>query len=167
MYKRLLVPLDRSPFSEAALPYARALGRQFGSELVLVSVLEPLSPAAAEWAPHMSEMVLEMRNTAHRRTEAYLQALRGELTAEGFSVETHVVEQAGVVQALLELTQARSVDTIVMTTHGRTGLRRWMLGSVAERLVRQSRVPVLLVRLDDAAVSAAERRAAATNAPAA
>lgn len=157
MYKHLMVPLDRSPFSESALPYARAVARQFNSKITLVSILEPLSPTAAEWAAHMAEMMLEMRNTARARTLQYLDGIKAELQAEGFEVEIHVAERAGVSQALLEIVEAIGADTMVMSTHGRTGLQRWMLGSVAERIVRQSSVPVLLVRVDDEAIEAADR----------
>lgn len=149
MYKHILVPLDCSPFSEEALPYARVLAQQIGARLTLVSVLEPLNSAAAEWAPHMREMMREVHSTNYRSALDYLEALQAELGAEGIHVETRLVEAAGVAQALLDAAKAADVDLIVMTTHGRSGLQRWVLGSVAERIVRQSPVPVLLLRIDE------------------
>ena len=141
--KRILVPLDFSERGMEALGFARALGRQFGSTLILVHVIEPLVyPADLGYAPVITdEMVMEMEQEARARLDE--QAAR--LSRAGFAVE--VCLRAG--RPYLEVAEAareRNADLIVLTTHGYTGLRHVLLGSTAERVVRYAPCPVMVIR---------------------
>lgn len=132
--KRILVPLDGSRLSEAIVPLAEALARDYEAGLLLLRALQPLGSPDAE-------------AKAQDEAEAYLRTMAADLAARGRSVEWKVwYDEPG--RAIADAARYNAADLIVMTTHGRGGLTRLMLGSVAEGLVRQSPVPVLLVRGD-------------------
>ncbi len=128
MVTTILVPLDGSPLSERAIPFATRLARAPGARLVLVRSVE-------------AERDL-VEGASHTRT--YLEAHAGALVSEGVDVATAVPAGAPA-PAILGEVRARSVDLIVMSTHGRSGLGRWLYGSVADRVLRRAGVPVLLV----------------------
>jgi nucleotide-binding universal stress UspA family protein len=151
MYRRILVPLDGSALAERALPHAeRALAP--GGEIVLLQVLEPEAqiPLSAEVefaTTHGGEgLTRHAREAASRPqalAEAYLASIAARLGRDGAAVSTRVV--AGhAVERIVEA--ARGMDLVVMSTHGRTGLAHFLLGSTAERVVRHATVPVMVVR---------------------
>ena len=144
MYKRLLVPLDGSEFSECSLNHARAISTGCHvSELVLMQVVEPI--------PQVYELGEDWRRDAQARTQAsakdYLSKvaddLKGDLTKEGVAVVT-TIESGKAAEVILDYVDKNRVDLIAMTTHGRSGVSRWVMGSVADRIVHHSPVPVLL-----------------------
>jgi nucleotide-binding universal stress UspA family protein len=132
--KRILVPLDGSRLAEATLPMAKALARDYEADLLLVRALRPLGSAEAEVV-------------AQEDAEVYLRAVAGRLHARGLAV-TWKVWYDEPARAIADAARHNDVGLIVMSTHGRGGLNRLLFGSVAETLVRQAPVPVLLVRGD-------------------
>jgi nucleotide-binding universal stress UspA family protein len=149
MYKRAIVPLDGSELAEQALPNATELARASNASILLVSVvgypyLE--RKGLTSWALQQEALDQVVREETGR-AEEYLNGVRKRLVADGFDV-TVEVRRGAVDQAILADPEAG--DVIVMTTHGRGGVARWFLGSVAEDVVRRSTVPVLLVRSQDA-----------------
>lgn len=139
MYSRILVPLDGSTFSEAALPLALALSRRTGAELHLVSVVEPVP--AFSWE--------EWESSAREWSREYLEKLTSELSPHsGGPIQTAVVG-GHVVDELQREASERNVDLVAMATHGRGALTRAWLGSVADRFVRHADRPVLLVRPEE------------------
>lgn len=145
MYRRIVVPLDGSALAEAALPQAIDLARLTGVPLHLLRVvdylrLERYGPyaLALEYSP--VEPVL-----ATEQTEAtgYLSEVAERLTDDGLTVASEV-RQGRVAREVVAA--ATPGDVIVMASHGRGGLSRWLLGSVAEDVLRHATVPVLLVR---------------------
>jgi nucleotide-binding universal stress UspA family protein len=130
--KRIVVPLDGSRLAEAILPMASALARDYDADLLLVRALRPLGSADAE---------VEAQEDA----EAYLRAAAGRLGARGLSVSWKVWYEEPA-RAIADAARYNDAGLIVMSTHGRGGLDRLLFGSVAETLVRQAPVPVLLVR---------------------
>jgi nucleotide-binding universal stress UspA family protein len=130
--KRILVPLDGSRLSEAVLPLAEALARDYEASLLLVRALRPAGSPEAE---------VEAQETA----EAYLRTMAADLTGRGRAVDWKVWYDDPA-RAIADAARYNGVDLIAMSTHGRGGLGRLMLGSVAEAVVRQAPVPVLLVR---------------------
>jgi nucleotide-binding universal stress UspA family protein len=146
LYKRVIVPLDGSDLAEQALPNATQLARASEAPLHLVSVvgypyLE--SKGLSSWALQQ-EALNQVVNEENERAEQYLESVRSKLAADGFEVSSDV--RRGVVDRAI-LADPQPGDVIVMTTHGRGGVARWFLGSVAEDVVRRSTVPVLLVRI--------------------
>ncbi len=148
MFDHLLVPLDGSPFAEKALPYALKIADKCGSKITLVQVL---SPDKWEWE---AEMRAELPNSEERvhqyetsEAAAYLKEKERELSAQGYQVTALLIRDRAVDKAIVETAKAEHVDTIIMTTHGLTGLQRRLLGSVAEKVMQRAPTPVLLIRV--------------------
>ena len=143
MYSAIVVPLDGSTFGDRALPMAVALARRSDATLDLVHVHEP--PVRVSGAPTPDARFEE---EAERRQLTRTSELADLLAREsGLTVRATCLH--GEVAATLETFVAeRAADLVVMTTHGRGGLSRAWLGSVADALVRRSPVPLLLVRPD-------------------
>jgi nucleotide-binding universal stress UspA family protein len=137
MYHTILVPLDGSSFSERALPVAATLARAFGARVILVRNASASVFSGADPVEAQVEVLTEV--------QAYLSARAADLTAQGLNVEVAMPYGDAAESILLEI-GLRSADLVVMCTHGRSGLGRWIYGSVAEKVLAQSRVPVLLVR---------------------
>lgn len=141
MYKRVMVPLDGSALAEQALAHAVAQAERFGAEIVLLKVLEPLpdatfsSPAAVQTAERLSAQL------AHD----YLERVAARIREQDIPVQTATSEGKPYVQ-IVRYAETQDVDMIVMSTRGHSGWSRWLLGSVADRVVRGATVPVLLVQ---------------------
>jgi nucleotide-binding universal stress UspA family protein len=140
-FKKILVPLDGSALAEAAL--GRAL--EFvgaGAKLVLVRAAEAHALPGVDPTGAQVEVV--------REAEDYLAAVVARLSEKGvIGVETSVW-YGPAAQAIVEAAQLRRADLIVMSTHGRSGLGRLILGSVADSVIRGTTTPILLVRTEEA-----------------
>ena len=141
MYKRILLPLDGSPLAEQALPHAIAIAERFQSELVLLRVLIPLPrpPTTTEAALQRAEKAM----AAFARE--YLERVAAGVQERGIMVQTITIEGRPHLQ-IIQYAETNQVDLVVMCTRGQSGLSRWMMGSVSDRVVRGASVPVLLVR---------------------
>ena len=134
MYGTILVPLDGSHLAERALPYARRLAAASGSRLVLLWVLR--APGAAAAGDPLREVA------PRREAAAYLQGIAGQ---QGPTPVETVVLEGDAAPAIVDAAARAGAGLIVMSTHGRSGLGRWLYGSVADAVVRHAGVPVLLV----------------------
>ena len=155
-FQTFVVPYDFSEHSRAALRMATDLAQRFESDLHLVHVIQSLSLAYAAYggpgtAAAAPVAMLELREVA----ESALRGVAAEVENECASVQMHVVESAGIPDAICEVAAKVGADLIVMGTHGRTGLAHAFLGSVAERTLRRSPCAVLTVRAPAAAEPAA------------
>ncbi len=141
MYKRILVPLDGSEFAEASLPHVRTLAKCTGAEIVLLRVVvrRMYEHAVPEPIP------AEFNHESEKESEAYLERVASELREAGLKVTTETCI-GPVAEAILEYAEGIHADLIAMSTHGRSGLARWFIGSVADKVVRGSKLPVLLTR---------------------
>ena len=138
----LLVPLDGSIFAETALPHAVALARTFGGSILLLRTVE--ESMMARRYPSMA--VLREAFTEDRRAaKSYLEGVAERLRHEGVAVHTMVLK-GWAADVIAYRGAALGPKLIVMATHGRTGAARWLLGSVAQEVVRRSPLPILLVR---------------------
>jgi nucleotide-binding universal stress UspA family protein len=137
MYKSILVPLDGSALAEAILPEIEKIARSVRARIVLLRVCR------AHVFPGRDPTEAEI--DVVRRAEEYVTAIRDRLAAEGFEVEA-LVRYGVVAEEILTHSSRKDIDLIAMSTHGRSGLGRWALGSVAEKIVRRSDKPVLLLR---------------------
>jgi nucleotide-binding universal stress UspA family protein len=141
---RIVVPLDGSDRAEGALPPAIQAAAGFGAVLDLVHV--------APWAWMLYAIAWQdllpaaLDEALEERASAYLSAVRARLP-HTLAAERHVL-RGDPADAILEHVRASGADLLVMTTHGRSGISRWALGSVADRLVRTAEAPVLLLRAD-------------------
>jgi nucleotide-binding universal stress UspA family protein len=147
MFQQIMVPLDGSELAERALPCAEQLGVATGATLHLVHVVElapPLTwPFAPAYLPGSVHDDLVAQET--QQATAYLDKMRERVAAGGVHVRTE--QMVGYAAAtLLDYERDAGIDLVVMCSHGRTGLARFALGSVAERLLHHGTAPVLLVR---------------------
>lgn len=140
-YRKILVPLDGSILAEQVLPHLQRLATPGETTLVLVTVMDPTHYVVAQGRYLPPNYFTHLRSSA----EAYITKQGRQLEAAGFQVEAYVVEEdaAG---GILQAAATAQVDLIAMTTHGRSGFVRWALGSVAERIVSETPLPVFLVR---------------------
>jgi nucleotide-binding universal stress UspA family protein len=147
MYSRILVPLDCSPMAEQALPWAKTLAARLKSAVVLFHVLEPIR----EMVPVDSDVFKAGEQTEIIRRSAleYLDSVRKDFESVGAPVEIEIREGRAAT-AILEFAERVPVDLIVMATHGRSGIQRWVYGSVADKVLHGARAPLLLVRANNA-----------------
>jgi nucleotide-binding universal stress UspA family protein len=150
--KSIVVPLDGAPLAERAVEPALELGKLFDAQLTLVRVNEPVIQLNVGPMGEVGPLPLsrEQANDLERReadtARDYLDGLAAKLTAGGARVRTHVVTQQRPAAGILAEADATHADLIAIETHGRRGLARLLLGSVADKVVRRGAVPVLLHR---------------------
>jgi nucleotide-binding universal stress UspA family protein len=141
MFDNILVPLDGSSVSEAALPYAEVLAARTGAKLTLIRAAQ---------APTLAGVRPAAQLVAVTDAEVYLSSLAEELRGRRLNVETGVPYGLSPVDWIVEEISLRNADIVVMGTHDRAGVDRWLRGSVAESVVSHATVPVLLIRAADA-----------------
>lgn len=143
VFKSILVPLDGSPFAEQALPLATQLAKRSGGKLRLALVHQPPpNPNHSTWAKKFRSVELATRKSEH----AYLHGFADKLRSAGTDVTAAVTLSGPTGSTIADYVAEIGIDLVVMATHGRGGLQRAWLGSVADYLVRHLAVPVLLVR---------------------
>lgn len=147
-FKKILLPLDGSPFSEASIPYVKDLAKGTGGEIILLRVNEPpalpadRSPAIKpSWEEYRDILIAEIQ----RQTDEYLEGIRANLEKSGIKVKSQAT-LGKATEGILQVAQKEDINLIAMTTQGRTGVSRWVYGSVASRIVEESLQPVLLIR---------------------
>ena len=151
MHKRVVVPLDGSREAETVLPFVLEIAGPLGLDVVLVRVMLPIVPQAVEGTTYFS-----VDDVAGRLAEAraYLAPLAADLRGRGLRVMTEA-RHGDPVTEILATARETGTDMIAMTTHGRGGVRRLIFGSVAEAVLRQAEVPVLVMRLTERDASGA------------
>lgn len=136
--KRFLVPLDGSKLSEQALDVAADMARTHDGAIELLIVLDTVvANGFTEFADSEHMAITEAVN-------AYMKSVAID-RAEGSITGHHVISAPNVAEAIIRFAMANDIDMIVMASHGRSGLGRWLLGSVAEKVIRSAGVPVLVV----------------------
>jgi nucleotide-binding universal stress UspA family protein len=145
MYSRIVVPLDGSPLAEQALEHARELAKFTGAPIHLLRVidftrLESYGPYGMAMEYTSFEPILSEEEDA---SKTYLRRVEAELRESKISVDSEV-RRGPVTREIIAASQPG--DVIVMASHGRGGITRFLLGSVAEDVIRHSSVPVLLIR---------------------
>jgi nucleotide-binding universal stress UspA family protein len=138
MYDRILLPTDGSDATAPAIEQAIGLAREMGAELHLLFVVEDIP-----YAPEMMDARVE--DQLREIGEKALESIRERADEEGVDVVAAIREGAPH-SSILGYAADEDIDAIVMGTHGRSGLDRYLLGSVTERVVRTADVPVLTVR---------------------
>lgn len=144
MYKKILVPLDGSEFSECVFDHIRAIatGCQV-PEVVLLGVAEPIS-YQVYYMIGVEDRVRDMQKETEKYVESYLSKAADSLKEDGVAVQTVVVSGRPAEQ-ILDYANKNQVDLIIMSTHGRSGVSRWVVGSVTDKVVRHSVAPVLTI----------------------
>lgn len=143
MYKKILVPLDGSELAESVLAQVVPLVRLTDGEIILFRVVS--LPTSAYMVGTDPRLAVDLREEAEAEATEYLNGIVAKLRADGVRAAAEI--GAGVVaDAIKDYAKNIHADLIAMSTHGRGGLARLMIGSVADQLVRDSHLPVLLIR---------------------
>ncbi|MFC1978157.1 universal stress protein [Chloroflexota bacterium] len=150
MYKKILVPLDGSELAECVLPHAGSIAKGCNVEsITFIRVVEPVQiPRATDDDGYtLSDRVLQqMEADSKTEAERYLTELTGRAEYDGMNITSQVLTGGQAADMIAEYATKNGVDLIAIATHGRSGISRWVLGSVADRVLRSSSVPVLMVR---------------------
>ena len=153
MYKKIMVPLDGSELAECVLPHVKSFiaGCQVGT-IILTRVIEaaPLSYRSAYVNSELDLTKIEERTKKieeERKSSAeeYLEEMANRIGQEGLVLQTEVIV-GKVADSLVDFAETNDIDLILIATHGRSGVSRWVRGSIADRILRASSVPVLMVR---------------------
>lgn len=141
MSKKILVPLDGSEFAEAVLPHVQTMAKEEGAEIILLTV--PVIPSADFVArnPGLTKNAIEETEV---KTGKYLEAKISNLKKNGAKVKG-ILREGPVPETILEVAEEIHADMIAMSTHGRIGMKRWLMGSVADEVVHNAHIPVILV----------------------
>jgi len=145
MYHRILVPLDGSAPAEAALPHARALATCANAEIILLRVVTYSLHDIIDHERRLDGTLADDLRAVRVAAESYVESVAARLRPDA-RVRAVVQDDARAADAIARFAAEQSCDLIVMTTHGRTGFVRGLLGSVADRVTRSACVPVMLVR---------------------
>lgn len=150
-FNRILVPVDGSPFSEATLPYVEELTRKTNKEILLLHICEP--PVVPSYGSHpINPTWKKYRDDMWGETEKlstnYLNKTMAAMKKKGIKVKSRVIKaQSGeVAKTIMQISKEENIDLIVIATQGRTGVSRWVYGSVANRIVGEFSQPILLIR---------------------
>jgi nucleotide-binding universal stress UspA family protein len=140
MYEHILLTLDGSPLAEQAVPHAVIHAEYFGAELTLLKVLPPLhrEPGGSLAATRRAE------ETTEDMAQEYLESVAAPIRERGISVEV-VIINGRPYEEIVRFAEEKQVKLLVMSTRGHSGVSRWLLGSIVDRVVRGATVPVLLV----------------------
>ncbi len=146
MYQRILAPLDGSGLAECVFPHLEALaaGCQV-KEVVLARVVEPFRPISSGEYILKPEEVLRINEEAKTAAQAYLKEAAAKIKLSETAVKTEMIIGSPA-ETLANYAARNKVDLILIATHGRSGVSRWVWGSVADRILRSACVPVLMVR---------------------
>jgi nucleotide-binding universal stress UspA family protein len=150
-----MAPLDGSELAECVLDHVEGLARATQPrEIILVRVVEPVAHnlAATEFGPTVVEIGV-MEDREKQAAASYLARIKSRLAPLAVPVRTAVL-YGKAAETLVDFARDSKVDLIVMSTHGRSGIQRWVMGSVAERVVKNSAAPVMIVRAPGAGVEA-------------
>jgi len=135
MYEKILVPLDGSKLAEASLPYAEELARKIGSQITLISVL----PSGSE----------SDEDQYHHLHQVYIQEMNKTIKEKAIQVKS-VIVTGDPAEQIVNYADKKNIDLIIMGTRGRSAIKRWVLGSVADKVVSATTCPVALISLEDA-----------------
>lgn len=155
MYQRILLTTDASDLADAAVPHALSLAAPAGAEVVVLQVVDSVGQVLAQstpagWMGGGGQIAVEEAEQAVRAerqaAEEHLAAVQSQLAAGGVTRVRTLIGEGVPGQAIIAAVESERPDVVVMATHGRSGLGRAVLGSVADHVVRHAHCPVLLVR---------------------
>lgn len=149
-FKKILLPLDGSDLGEAALPYVEELAITSKAEVTLFQVVTIHHDIALadSYSSHLGHLTEEYRTQAVARARDYLSQIEERLTKAGIAVRSEV-EVGFPADRVVAYAKENDIDLIAMSTHGRSGIGRWLLGSVADKVMHAANRPVLLIRASD------------------
>jgi nucleotide-binding universal stress UspA family protein len=151
MYKKILVPLDGSELAECALNHVKQLFKDVSAgEIILLNEVNIELPWGALGMEDSGYIVAfdynVFKKTLLDKSKQYLTRVQSLLSSAGLNVRTETLESYGPSHSIADYAQKNGIDLIVIATHGYTGMKKMMLGSIALKVLHESNVPVLLIR---------------------
>jgi nucleotide-binding universal stress UspA family protein len=145
MFNKILVCLDGSGVAEQVLPYAEEVAKRFGGKLILLQVISmPITISSPE-APGPIVGVFEQINREEAIARDYLEGLAKSLRAKGLDVESATLQGAAG-ESIVTYAGKNKIELVVLATHGRSGIKRLVFGSVADYLMKRLGLPMLIIK---------------------
>jgi nucleotide-binding universal stress UspA family protein len=145
LINRILLTIDGSELSQRALPVAEELGARLNVPITLFQMAHIIVPYSEDMAVDDTFSYTLLSDANEQRVKAEMTDLEDQLKGKGLEVNQLIVSGVSAGDEIIDASKKVAADLIVMSTHGRSGLSRWLLGNVAEKVLRHSEVPVLLV----------------------
>ncbi|MDD4877265.1 MAG: universal stress protein [Dehalococcoidales bacterium] len=145
MFNKILVPLDGSELAECVFPYVEDIAKKENSRVKAVFVVEHYEMPFYGAVIYDEENLKEIEQSAKKGAEQYMITVKRHLFSKGIDIDTIVLE-GKIADTMVDYASNNGFDLIVMATHGRSGLARWVVGSVADKILHCSTIPVLLIR---------------------
>ena len=154
MYKKIMVPLDGSETAECVLPHVEAFIKGFNvGDVLLVRVMEPVKPDFRVYDNIFDDEFIRQARKIWKDVEQqekisvteYLNRISEQFRKKGATVHSEVLI-GDVAKSLTDYAESNDIDLIIMASHGHSGIKRWIMGSVADKLFRSASVPVFMVR---------------------
>ncbi len=146
MFTRILVPLDGSELAEQVLPYVRILGKGLQARIELLRVFEPVSPSLADPAHglYLDRIIASVRT----QMQDYLENVAASLRKDGLTVST-IVHEGNPAASIVQEAETIPDTLVAISTHGRSGITRWVMGSTTDKVLHATSHPLLIVRVRD------------------
>ena len=145
LIQRILVPLDGSKIGEAAVPSTAALARALGAELILFEAVAPIRVSTAQFEDSWADIIQQDEEAKRDATAIYLEEVAKPLRGSGLSVSI-AISSGSPADQIIDYAEAKTVDLIAMSTHGRSGIGRWVFGSVTDKVLHAGNTAVFVVR---------------------
>jgi len=143
-FQSILVPLDGSPEAEVVLPHVASLATKIGSRVTIFEAIDMASLGPTEFAGYSESAVRGLEATVTK----YVCGIRDQLKGQGLTGECTAEKAIGpAADEIVDYAEKHDIDLIAMATHGRSGVKRWVFGSVAEKVLHAVHIPILLVRV--------------------
>ncbi len=145
MYSKIMVPLDGSKLAECVLPHVEAIAKLSKASVELVQVIEPIELPTRGGLALSVDDIKQIEEHSRNDVESYLDSIVSRLKNSGIKARSKILSGKAA-ERLVDYIHESTFDLVIMTTHGRSGISRWIWGSVAERILHSSSIPVLLIR---------------------
>ncbi|MBN1690219.1 MAG: universal stress protein [Dehalococcoidia bacterium] len=145
MYKKIMVPLDGSQIAECVIPHIEAIAGKSSAKVELVTVIEPLEIPTRGHIAISDDEIKQIDAEGKKEANKYLDRVSDRLTKAGVKTDT-VILSGNAADRLTRYAVNNDIDLIIMATHGRSGISRLFWGSVAEKILRATEIPVLLIK---------------------
>ncbi|MDD5399278.1 MAG: universal stress protein [Dehalococcoidia bacterium] len=145
MYKKIMVPLDGSQIAECVIPHIETIAKKSAAKVELVTVIEPLEIPTRGQIAISDDEIKQIDAEGKKEANKYLDQVSDRLTKAGIKAET-VILSGRAADRLTRYAINNEVDLIIMATHGRSGISKLFWGSVAEKILRATDIPVLLIK---------------------
>ena len=145
MYKKIMVPLDGSQIAECVITHIEVIAKKTAAKVELVSVIEPLDIPTRGQIAISDDDIRQIDAEGKKEAGKYLNQVSDRLTKAGIKTDT-VILSGKAADRLVRYAVNNGIDLIIMATHGRSGISRLFWGSVAEKILRATDIPVLLIK---------------------